>query len=301
MQLMSELPRVTIVTPTLNHASFIEATLDSVLGQQYPNLEYIVIDGGSSDGTVDILKRYDKYLSYWHSRPDRGQADAINFGFKKSTGAILAWLNSDDYYLPRTIHTAVERLAAVDGPALAYGSCILLDERNNTVAYSRSREFNSNQLAFECPLIQPSCFWTRTLWDSTGMLDSTSHFTFDWEWFIRAYKHGSFVRLDDYLSVYRFHHDHKSPNSGAKRLKEIQQIIDHYAHDKDKLLFHKLDNYLNSYLKRSYLDNYITHATKAFRRLISTIFFPRLKILERTHGERNVRYVLSEKQLGAKK
>ena len=298
---MSKLPRVTIVTPTLNHAPFIEATLDSVLGQQYPNLEYIVIDGGSSDGTVDILKRYDKYLSYWHSQPDRGQADAINFGFQKSTGAILAWLNSDDYYLPRTIHTAVERLMSADGPALTYGSCILLDERNNTISYSQSRNFDRNQLAFESPLIQPSCFWTRTLWDSTGNLDIASHFTFDWEWFIRAYEHGTFFRLDDYLSVYRFHDDHKSSNSGAKRLEEIETIIDHHAHHEDKLLFHKIDNHLQSYLKRSSLEHYFRRVTKVVQRFISTIFFPGLRILETVHGEKKVRYVASEKHLGQKK
>src|SRR4051812_44065291 len=101
---MRKLPRVTVVTPSFNQGRFLEATLRSVLNQQYPDLEYIVLDGGSTDGSVDILRRYAAQLAYWHTRKDAGQADAIATGFEMATGEVLCWVNSDDILLPGALH-----------------------------------------------------------------------------------------------------------------------------------------------------------------------------------------------------
>jgi glycosyltransferase involved in cell wall biosynthesis len=98
-------PKITVVTPSFNHGRFIEQTIASVLDQRYPNLEYIVMDGGSSDGTAEILRKHERHLHYWTSAPDNGQADAINKGFERGSGEILAWLNSDDIYQPATLMT----------------------------------------------------------------------------------------------------------------------------------------------------------------------------------------------------
>lgn len=105
------LPRITVVTPSFNQGQFIEQTIRSVLMQGYPNLEYMIFDGGSSDGSVETIRKYENHLAYWQSEPDRGQSHAINKGFKRSTGQIICWLNSDDYFLPDTLKTVAESLA----------------------------------------------------------------------------------------------------------------------------------------------------------------------------------------------
>ena len=101
-------PRISIVTPSFNQGKYIEQTIQSVLSQNYPNLEYIIIDGGSTDGTVEIIKKYEQQLTYWISEPDKGQTDAINKGFAKCTGEIFNWINSDDYYSPNSLHIVAE-------------------------------------------------------------------------------------------------------------------------------------------------------------------------------------------------
>ncbi len=127
----SSLPRVSIVTPSFNQAAFLEETIQSVLSQDYPNLEYIIIDGGSTDGSVEIIKKYADKLAYWVSEKDTGQADAINKGLIRVTGEIVAWLNSDDIYLPGTIRAAVEALQAHPDCGLVYGDVLSVDAKGS--------------------------------------------------------------------------------------------------------------------------------------------------------------------------
>lgn len=224
-------PRITVVTPSFNQASFLEQTILSVLGQCYPNLEYIVMDGGSTDGSRAIIERYAGHLAHWQSQKDGGQAAAINAGFARATGAILCWLNSDDYFLPGTLqHIAHAFGARVREPALIYGSCLFFREGAAPDARVLSaKPFDAERLRMTAFVIQPSAFWTRPLWEKTGPLDETLSFGFDWDWFIRASAHAAFAPLPRMLSAYRRHEGHKSGSGGSRRREEILAVVRRHA------------------------------------------------------------------------
>lgn len=238
---MSGFPKISIVTPSYNQGQFIEDTILSVIGQRYPNLEYIIMDGGSTDNTIEIIKKYESHLAYWVSEKDRGQSHAINKGFDLATGEILAWLNSDDMYLPGTL--AFMSNVPLNTPTLYFGNCIHFKEDENKVVTSGSDVVTSEKVKFLEQMdyiIQPSCFWTRTVWDISGRLREDMHYAFDWEWFIRAKRNCiQFYSTSKPLSLYRFHQDHKSNTGGEKRLKEILDVYKLYNKDLS-VLFEKL-------------------------------------------------------------
>lgn len=233
----SSCPRISIITPSFNQAQYLRQTIESVLSQGYPNLEYIVIDGGSTDGSVEIIQEYESRLAYWVSEPDRGQCDAINKGFARATGDVMAWLNSDDMYLPAILGKVVSLIPDVSTPALVYGGALefIQDEPHGWAslpqAFSRKR---LRQLDY---IVQPSAFWTRALWDATGPLNEKYHFVLDWDWLLRASELCDFTRTTEYLSVYRHHKDHKTGTGGAKRLKEIVEIVESWADPEWKAAF----------------------------------------------------------------
>ncbi len=170
---MSKIPLVSIVTPSFNQAQYLEKTIQSVLNQDYPNLEYIVIDGGSTDGSVEIIKKYENQITHWVSEPDQGQTDAINKGFEVATGEILAWLNSDDLYYPNAIKDAVDYL--VDKPlvSMVYGDCDFIDGFGQVFGKFDARQTNYKRLMRGNGNIpQPAAFWRKDLWDKVGPLDA---------------------------------------------------------------------------------------------------------------------------------
>ena len=223
-------PKITIVTPSYNQGQFLEETILSVVGQQYPNLEFIIIDGGSTDQSVEIIKKYEKHLTYWVSEPDNGQGAAINKGFAMATGEIMAWLNSDDLYLPGTLRHIVSRLD-LNAPEFIFGNCVHIREDSPLVTGSDvERRHAEMNLVLADYIIQPSSFWTRDLWLKTGVLDESLVFGFDWEWFIRARKAGAVFKPDvKYLSVYRIHGEHKTGVGGDRRLRELATIYGRHA------------------------------------------------------------------------
>src|SRR5579862_6186863 len=155
-------PKITVVTPSFRQAQFLETTILSVLGQCYPNLEYIIMDGGSDDGSVAIIESYASQLAYWQSKRDAGQADAINQGFARATGDILCWLNSDDFFLPGTLRTIARELGPFcNDPALLFGNCMYFREADGSARILRARRHSPEFLRETDCIYQPSSFWTR--------------------------------------------------------------------------------------------------------------------------------------------
>lgn len=217
-----EFPLITVVTPSYNQAAYLETTILSVLGQCYPRIEYIVMDGGSTDGSVEIIKRYESKIAYWVSQPDGGQSAAINAGFARATGDILCWLNSDDFFLPGALLTAAKRLSGSDD--LIYGDCLSFTQHGDGSKLHRPPQFDPALLGISDYIVQPSTFWKRSLWEKTGPLNERLHYAFDWEWFLRASRHGQFRKCDEILSAYRFHDAHKSSSGGEKRKNEVSEV-----------------------------------------------------------------------------
>ena len=226
-------PKISIVTPSYNQGQYLEDTILSVLGQGYPNLEYLIYDAASKDNSVAIIKKYEIQLSHWVSEKDNGQADAINKGFAKATGEILMWLNSDDVLMPNVLHFIAEQYIE-KGDGIYFGNCIHFKENSNGTLYVRGSEvskyFNNIPLELTDTIIQPSSFWSKKTWLKNGILADNFHFGFDWEWFLRAKKNQiPFFSINKPISLYRIHEEHKSGTGGRKRQEELLKIYEIYS------------------------------------------------------------------------
>ncbi|HHY89255.1 MAG TPA: glycosyltransferase [Chloroflexi bacterium] len=186
---MTGLPLVSIVTPSFNQARYLEETIQSVLGQDYPNLEYWIIDGGSTDGSVEIIKKYEDRLAGWVSEPDQGQTDAINKGFARARGEILAWLNSDDTYLPGAVSEAVAYLEQHPQAGMVYGDCNYIDENSRVIGRFPAAQTDYRRLRRGYVHIpQQASFFRASLWKQVGPLDPSFFFAMDYDLWVRLAK-----------------------------------------------------------------------------------------------------------------
>jgi len=231
----SSWPKISIVTPSYNQAQFLERTILSVLNQNYPNLEYIIIDGGSTDGSVEIIKKYEKYLTYWVSEKDNGQADAINKGFSKSSGEILAYINSDDVYLPGVFLKIVKIFNENPKTDLVFGNIMFIDANDNFIGELRFTPFNIETLIYEGGnLHQTGTFWTRKIYDKVGGFNPKYTFCMDFDFFCRVAEVGSMVHIRDYLSCFRIHEKAKSSTIKHIGLAEHEEIAKRYRKNNNK-------------------------------------------------------------------
>lgn len=183
---MTDKPRVTIITPSFNQAPYLEATIQSVLSQDYPHIEYMIVDGGSSDGSVDIIKEYEARLAWWVSEKDKGQTDAINKGFARAKGEILAWINSDDTYEPGAVNAAVKYLQEHPEVGMVYGDCNFINESGRVIGKFSSAQTNYRLLRQGYVHIpQQTMFFRVDLWNQVGPLDPSFYFAMDYDLWTR--------------------------------------------------------------------------------------------------------------------
>jgi glycosyltransferase involved in cell wall biosynthesis len=193
---MIESPLVSVITPSFNQARYLEATIQSVIGQDYPRIEYIIVDGGSTDGSVDVIKKYQDKLSWWVSEKDKGQTDAINKGFNRAKGEILAWINSDDTYNPGAVGEAVKYLVNHPEVALVYADCNFIDEEDRIIGKFNSAQTDIRRLRRGYVHIpQQTMFFRAKYWKELGPLDPSFYFAMDYDLWTRIAAHAPFKYL----------------------------------------------------------------------------------------------------------
>lgn len=200
----SDWPRISIVTPSYNQGEFIEETIRSVLLQGYPNLEYIIIDGGSTDNTIDIIKKYEQYISYWVSEPDGGQSDALNKGFRKATGDLIGWQNSDDYYHCCSFLFAAQASILFPDTDVLYGSVERVDEEGNVIQSGQAAsDFDPKKMLPWANMFNQSMFFRRRIFDEDNWIDETYHhfmdYNFFWRLILKSYKFSYIPVINGYF------------------------------------------------------------------------------------------------------
>jgi glycosyltransferase involved in cell wall biosynthesis len=226
----SEHPLVTIVTPTYNQAAFLRETLDSVLAQDYPSIEHIVIDDGSTDETPRVLEEYAGRVD-WERHANMGQTPTINKGWQRSRGEILTWLNSDDTLLPGAVTKAVEYLQAHPDCGIVFGDTLFTEPDGSPIERSKARtgfDYREFVLSCENPIPQPSAFIRRSVVDDAGLLDPHYYYFMDWDFFLRAGVRHRIEYTPELLSTYRLHPESKTVAQAARAAPELEVMYRNY-------------------------------------------------------------------------
>ena len=226
VQNKSPYPKISIVTPSYNQAAFLEETIQSVLSQEYPNLEYLVMDGGSTDGSVAIIRRHEKHLAYWQSEPDEGQSEALKKGFARSSGDILGWLNSDDTLEPGALELVGDYFSSHPDVDIVYGNINLVDPAGEPM-YTAYPLLDLRILVYENRFIpQQAMFWRRALYERIGGINPKLRFAMDFELAMKFLLSGARVlKIPRVMANYRFHPTAKSSTIRDVMESEIEEIL----------------------------------------------------------------------------
>jgi len=219
-------PMVSIITPSFNQGDFIEETINSVLSQDYQNIEYIVMDGGSTDNTLDVLRKYTGKIK-WISEKDNGQSDAIIKGFSMAKGEIIAWLNSDDTYLPGAVSKAVSAFTMWPETGVVYGMTYFIDKDGLTLGKYPVEPFDFQRFASFNFICQPSTFFKKKAYEGIGGLDQSLHYGMDYDLWIRMSRSFKFKFIEESLATYRLHCESKtiSDEKALANHREILEIV----------------------------------------------------------------------------
>lgn len=225
-----EYPKISIITPSFNQAEFLEQTIESVLDQGYPNLEFMILDGGSTDGSIEIIQRYEKHLAHWESGRDDGQSHAINKGFRRATGELVAWLNSDDYYVPGALQEVARRYRGCedDAPGFLFGAGLRVDREGKSIGafWPHSPVFDQGALMYGFDyILQPTVFIRRAALMEVGLLDERLEYCMDYDLWIRLSKRYPAVAVDHAVAASREYRETKSLSGGLERCAEIARVI----------------------------------------------------------------------------
>jgi len=263
-------PTISIVTASLNQADFINKTIQSVLMQNYPKLEYIVRDGNSSDETIEILRRYNPSLVNWSSQPDSGQTDALNKSFRDTSGEIMAYLNTDDLLLPGALHYVAEFFHRNPDVDAVYGHRVLIDENDSDIGKWIMPPHENEVLRWVDYVPQETLFWRRSLWDKVGsQLDNSYNFAMDWELLLRFWEmNAKFIRLPRYLGAFRVHPKQKTSSIMAcQGRSDIERL--HKRYHGRKLSQHEIRKNIYIYLLKQIFHDRLLRIRDFFRRSIT--------------------------------
>ena len=251
---MNSFPRISIITPSYNQVAFIEQTILSILNQDYPDLEYIVMDGGSTDGTLEILKKYSERLT-WISEPDRGQSHALNKGFRMATGEVLAFLNSDDLYEPGALIKVGHYFAEHPETTWLTGRCRIIDHDGKEIrkAVTAYKNFWLKVGGYRILQIlnfisQPATFWRREVIEQVGLMDERLYYTMDYDYWLRIGQRSRLFNLNQNLAFFRVHLDSKTGGSVSAQFNEQISVARRYTSSKILLELHAIHITLTSFV-----------------------------------------------------
>jgi glycosyltransferase involved in cell wall biosynthesis len=219
------LPKISIITPSYNQAIYLEETINSVLSQEYPYLEYIIIDGGSTDNSVDIIKKYDDKLAYWVSEKDSGFADAINKGFRKATGDIFYWINSDDILLPNALHIVGSYFEKFRNAKVLFGDRLIIDEKSRIVREMRFHFYHSKLFRHYKSIGQEATFWRREIFETVGGIDESFSYAIDLDLWVRFSMHARLHYVPYFLGAFRQQPESKSSTLSERGRVERERIV----------------------------------------------------------------------------
>jgi len=223
-------PVVSIVTPSYNQAEFLEETIRSVLDQDYPAVEYVVVDDGSTDGSVEIVRRHADRIAWWTQQPNAGQVAAINRGFERTSGEYMGFVNSDDTLLPGALTAMVATLESEPDVVMVYGDALYTNAQSHETGYLPSRTWDPERMVRRADnhVVQPSSLWRRSAWERAGPLNERGYYFFDFEFYLRLSALGPVRRLARPLSTYRTHAGSKTMGSGARKAADYVRFADEF-------------------------------------------------------------------------